>query len=181
MHFSNTPYLPHIELKMDGEKYTTMSHPRSPWMPLLPILMRNRNNQKCHKFSLPPSPSTYGPPSVSTWLLSILFLSMNCMWSYHNQHPICVLHSISSNIVKDISLAILLSLFCPINCFPPCCIIPISISLCCYFIHFTKQNKTPRFFWHHFTFHHVSTLLYRKASCKSYLPLLTHSSPTSVS
>lgn len=56
MHLSNTPNLPHIQLNMNRGKHTTMSnfqqqftHLHSPWMPLLPVLMRKtRNNQKFH-------------------------------------------------------------------------------------------------------------------------------------
>lgn len=53
MHLSNTPYLPHIQLNMNRGKYSTMSnfqplftHLHSPWMPLIPILVRKtKNNQ----------------------------------------------------------------------------------------------------------------------------------------
>lgn len=65
MNLSNILSLPHNQLNTDGEKYTTVSNlpwlfpepPHSQWMPWLPILMRNRNNQKYHKLSLhPPIP-----------------------------------------------------------------------------------------------------------------------------
>lgn len=137
MNLSNILSLPHNQLNTDGEKYTTMSNlpwfftepPHSQWMPWLPILTRNRNNQKYHKLSL-------HPPWICICIHLPFFhpvpINELCGILSTMDIPICVLHSIPSHLLNGISPAILLSPFLLESGFSPCCFIPFRIPIFTY-------------------------------------------------
>lgn len=97
---------------------------------------KNRSNQKFHKLSLQLCISIiyahtfFYPVSVNE--LCEVLSKLNT--------PICIPYPIPSQLLNVVSPAILPSLFCFINCFPPFGIIPISISVSCYFTQHTRKH-----------------------------------------